>query len=49
LKTPPANVDNTMWKGEERKKGEGESGEFNPSWGEALNLWGKRKIEPGTL
>jgi hypothetical protein len=43
------NVNNTIWKGEEKKKGEGEFGKFNPSRGEALNLWGKRKIQPGTF
>ena len=43
------NVNNTIWKGEETKKGERKFGKFNPSRGEALNPRGKMKIQPGTV
>ena len=48
-KVPTVNVNNTVCKGEQMKKGEGNFGKFNPSRGEALNPRGKLKIQPGTI
>jgi len=45
---PTVYVNNTIWKGEETKKGEGEFGKFNLSRGEVLNSRGKLTHHAGT-